>query len=229
MAAKRIGKAKGLKPSKAKAQPATISIKYDGRQIMAMANEILKVHAPEIPPVPSPGRALLVAGLYEARIRGNEVCLDYRAFDDRWIELERDQSSWMPSDVIPFKIIATEAGAIRLEYKESSSEDLHDLLPKLWALFREPRLISVNAPAGFSEQAHRVLCRVTASLVEPFTRGMLVKRLAKESKMDPEAEISEAHVKNWLRKMVDAKQLFQIGPVSRPRYQRIPPTHLPTG
>jgi len=56
----------------------------DGRAEMLKADEILTHELPGAPPVPSPGRALLINTLFELGRRGAQ--LDWQEYETRWLE-----------------------------------------------------------------------------------------------------------------------------------------------
>jgi hypothetical protein len=183
---------------------------------MAYANQIIASEDLKLPPVPNPGRAALFIGLWKAKMKGQDVSLDYRDYDNHWIVLERDHSSTIGEGDLPFSIVASETGAI--EYQEGKVE-VRDMLPDLCCLFRQPEILVCDPVPGFSPETHQALCRVASNLPQPFSLKMLVDRLALEAPTDAYCAISRAHVKNWLPAMVTAGHLRRDGPDRRPRYR----------
>lgn len=204
-----------------------VIVRHDGRGIMAKANGILKAFAPEVPEVPSPGRGLLVIALYEAQQRGHDVTLDYREYDACWQIFEKGSISGIKPAWLPFTIIATGSSVIEIHFGDF--EEITLLLPVIWKLFNEPRILNEAAPYGFSEPTHRTLCRVASSLQAPWSRGMLVRRANLEWKEADLEGPSDSHIRAWLKAMVDRGEIFASGPDHHPRYSLIPPPSAPIG
>jgi len=192
---------------------------YTATEIVPAANLILRREAPDVPPVPSPGRAALVIGLYHAGKRGDE--LDYRPYDERWIVLQQGLSSYCPADYLPFTIIASEAGAIEYHTGRDDIENLHELLPKLCKLFSEPKPIVGDPPKGISPEMHRNLSMAAAYLQSEiggsWTRGMLIHKYEETFA----EEVSPTTASAWLAGMRDRGDLGTSGQGRGTQY-RIP-------
>lgn len=232
--ATRKKKKKGRRASRRGHQPVSdatdrdLWVPLDGRLIMEQANSILKQHAPNVPPVPNPGRGLLVVCLNEARRRGlrdavgDELSLDYREYDNRWIEIERDRSSAIPQDLFSFTITATNSKALRVRFDKGT--DINKALRAIWKVFNEPPIVRAKCPLNFSAEKHDILSRVISSLPQPWQRKNLMERLLLELPSDSNANISLSHVKSWIRFMVKEGKLYKTGPDHHPRYQLSPPS-----
>lgn len=188
----------------------------DRQEIMDLANKIIAKDELGFPPVPNPGRAALFYGLWKAHLAGKEVSLDYRSYDAHWIVLTHERSSSIGVGELPFKIVATENGAI--EYRDGEVS-VTEMIPELDRLFGQPLPLVCDPPDGFSLEKHRALSRVAAALEQPFSRKLLVARLAVEAATDDDCDISLAHVKNWLREMVSKRHLRNEKSKQRPQYR----------
>jgi hypothetical protein len=201
---------------------------YNGADVIVAANTILKAEAPDLPPVTNPGQAVLVLGLHGAGRKGHE--LDYQEYE--WAVIETGRSSYMPPDPLPFGIVATEAGAIRIV---DQPQHFYDLVPLLYALFQEPLRLPSSAPAGIAADTHEKLSKAVYELEKKarasWNRSMLIAQYGAMFRMtvsgrDIPEEISKSTVSKWLAALAESGSLYPTGKARSTRYRTTPPPKI---